>query len=142
METSRKTTDELLELLKQKKSFDEYLQEGPEFVDMGLPQYLEEVMKIKGLKKADVIRKSQLDRINAYQIFSGTRKPNRDKLLALGFGMELSIEEMQKMLKISEYPILYVKNKRDSIILFGLKKKASLSEVNELLYEMHENIIE
>ena len=33
METSRKTTDELLELLKQKKSFDEYLQEGPEFVD-------------------------------------------------------------------------------------------------------------
>ena len=56
--------------------------------------------------------------------------------------MELSIEEMQKMLKISEYPILYVKNKRDSIILFGLKKKASLSEVNELLYEMHENIIE
>ena len=56
METSRKTTDELLELLKQKKSFDEYLQEGPEFVDMGLPQYLEEVMKIKGLKKADVIR--------------------------------------------------------------------------------------
>ena len=91
METSRKTTDELLELLKQKKSFDEYLQEGPEFVDMGLPQYLEEVMKIKGLKKADVIRKSQLDRIYAYQIFSGTRKPNRDKLLALGFGMELSI---------------------------------------------------
>ena len=142
METSRKTTDVLLELLKQKKSFDEYLQEGPEFVDMGLPQYLEEVMKIKGLKKADVIRKSQLDRIYAYQIFSGTRKPNRDKLLALGFGMELSIEEMQKMLKISEYPILYVKNKRDSIILFGLKKKASLSAVNELLYEMHENIIE
>ena len=47
METSRKTTDELLELLKQKKSFDEYLQEGPEFVDMGLPQYLEEVMKMK-----------------------------------------------------------------------------------------------
>ena len=53
METSRKTTDELLELLKQKKSFDEYLQEGPEFVDMGLPQYLEEVMKMNGLKKAD-----------------------------------------------------------------------------------------
>ena len=94
------------------------------------------------IKKADVIRKSQLDRIYAYQIFSGTRKPNRDKLLALGFGMELSIEEMQKMLKISEYPILYVKNKRDSIILFGLKKKASLSAVNVLLYEMHENIIE
>ena len=36
METSRKTTDELLELLKQKKSFDEYLQEGPEFVEISL----------------------------------------------------------------------------------------------------------
>ena len=96
----------------------------------------------KGRRKADVIHGSQLDRNYAYQIFSGTRKPTRDKLLALGFGMGLSIEEMQKVLKTSEYPVLYVKNKRDSIILFGLDKQISVGEMNELLYEMGEDIIE
>lgn len=138
----KKSTAELLELLKKKNSFEEYLRETPEFIDSDLSVYLEGMLEQKGLKKAEVIRKSQLDRNYAYQIFSGTRKPTRDKLLALGFGMELSIDEMQKVLKISEYPILYVRNKRDSIILFGLDKKVSVGEMNELLYEMGEAVIE
>ena len=138
----KKSTAELLELLKKKNSFEEYLRETPEFIDSDLSVYLEGMLEQKGLKKAEVIRKSQLDRNYAYQIFSGTRKPTRDKLLALGFGMGLSIDEMQKVLKISEYPILYVRNKRDSIILFGLDKKVSVGEMNELLYEMGEAVIE
>ena len=83
-----------------------------------------------------------MDRTYAYQIFSGRRKPARDKLLALGFGMGLALEEMQKLLKVSEYPVLYAKNKRDSILLFCLDKGVSLIETNELLYEMGENVIE
>ncbi|BDF33620.1 hypothetical protein CE91St62_16850 [Lachnospiraceae bacterium] len=136
------STEELLELLKKKRSFDEYLKETPEFITGDLSAYLEQMLVEKGRKKADVIRGSQLDRNYAYQIFSGTRKPTRDKLLALGFGMGLTIEEMQKVLKTSEYPVLYVKNKRDSIILFGLDKQISVGEMNELLYEMEEDIIE
>lgn len=142
MVEKNKSTEELLELLKKKRSFDEYLKETPEFITGGLPACLEQMLVEKGRKKADVIHGSQLDRNYAYQIFSGTRKPTRDKLLALGFGMGLSIEEMQKVLKTSEYPVLYVKNKRDSIILFGLDKQISVGEMNELLYEMGEDIIE
>lgn len=138
----RKTTEELMDILQKKKSFEEYLQEMPEFIDTDLSLYLEQILESKGLKKAEVIRRSQLDRNYAYQIFSGMRKPTRDKLLALGFGMELTVEEMQKTLKISEYPILYVKNKRDSIILFGLERQVGIGELNELLYAMKENIIE
>ena len=52
------------------------------------------------------------------------------------------MEEMQKLLKVSEYPVLYAKNKRDSILLFCLDKGVSLIETNELLYEMGENVIE
>lgn len=137
-----KTTEELLEILKKKRSFDEYLQETPEFIDIELPAYLEKLLEDKQMKKAEAIRRSQLDRNYAYQIFSGTRKPTRDKLLAIGFGMGLTIDEMQKTLKISKYPILYVKNKRDSIILFGLMKQIYIGEMNELLYEMNEDIIE
>ena len=56
METSRKTTDELLELLKQKKSFDEYLQEGPEFVDMGLPWIWDGAVHRRDAEDAEDIR--------------------------------------------------------------------------------------
>ena len=142
MVEKNKSTEELLELLKKKRSFDEYLKETPEFITGGLTAGLEQMLVQKGRRKADVIHGSQLDRNYAYQIFSGTRKPTRDKLLALGFGMGLSIEEMQNVLKTSEYPVLYVKNKRDSIILFGLDKQISVAEMNELRNEMGEDIIE
>ncbi|MCB7521521.1 hypothetical protein LIZ64_07185 [[Clostridium] hylemonae] len=142
MMEENKSTEELLEILKKKRSFKEYLREMPEFIDGDLPAYLEQMLAQKGLKKAEVIRRSQLDRNYAYQIFSGMRKPARDKLLALGFGMSLSVDEMQKVLKVSESPVLYVRNKRDSIILFGLDKHVSVGEMNELLYEMGEDIIE
>lgn len=142
MVNGQKTTDELLEILKQKKSFDEYLKEDAQFIEEGLAEYLDRLLIERKLKKADVIKKSQIDRNYAYQIFGGIRKPARDKILALGFGMGLNIDEIQRLLKVSENPVLYVKNRRDSIILFGIDKQVSLSEMNEFLYEMGENIIE
>lgn len=137
-----KSTDELLKILKSKKSYAEYLREEPVFYTGSLEEELEKLAEKKGLTKAEVIEHSGLDRTYAYQIFSGRRKPARDKLLALGFGMGLALEEMQKLLKVSEYPVLYAKNKRDSILLFCLDKGVSLIETNELLYEMGENVIE
>ncbi|RGT71664.1 hypothetical protein DWX08_12415 [Ruminococcus sp. AF18-22] len=137
-----KSTDELLKILRSKQNFDEYLREEPAFYTGKMEDELAELLTKKNLKKAEIIKRSGLDRTYGYQIFSGIRKPTRDKLLALGFGMGLTVEEMQRLLKVSEYPALYVKNKRDSIILFCLDKEVSLIETNELLYEMEEAVIE
>ena len=137
-----KSTDELLKILRSKQNFDEYLREEPAFYTGKMEDELAELLTKKNLKKAEIIKRSGLDRTYGNQIFSGIRKPTRDKLLALGFGMGLTVEEMQRLLKVSEYPALYVKNKRDSIILFCLDKEVSLIETNELLYEMEEAVIE
>ena len=102
-----KSTDELLKILKSKKSYAEYLREEPVFYTGSLEEELEKLAEKKGLTKAEVIERSGLDRTYAYQIFSGRRKPARDKLLALGFGMGLALEEMQKLLKVSEYPRVF-----------------------------------
>lgn len=142
MEDRTKTTDELLELLRSKKNFDEYLREEPEYIEADLAEYMEGLMEERGLKKADVIRDSQLDRTYAYQIFSGMRRPNRDKVVAIGIAMGLPVEEMQRLLRIAGHPPLYVKNRRDSVILFAVDKQVSLGELNELLYDLHENIVE
>ncbi|MDE7354480.1 MAG: helix-turn-helix transcriptional regulator [Acetatifactor sp.] len=88
----------------------------------------------KGISKADVVRGSQLDRSYAYQIFSGDKKPSRDKLIALAFGLGLTDEETQKMLKLSGNRELYARDERDAMILFFLQQNRTIFEVNDLLY--------
>ena len=59
----------------------------------------------------------------------------RDKLLSLAFGLRLSVEETQKMLKISGNRELYVRDTRDVLILFSLREKRTIFETNEILFD-------
>ena len=61
--------------------------------------------------------------------------PSRDKLITLAFGLGLSVDETQTMLKISGYKELYARSRRDSVMLFALNQNNTLLEVNEMLYE-------
>ena len=92
-------------------------------------------MKKNGLTKADVVRGSQLNRKYVYQIFSGEKTPSRNKLIALAFGLQLTAEETQTMLKLAGYRDLYAKDTRDAIILYALQRRKNILETNELLYE-------
>lgn len=100
-----------------------------------LPEHLRLLLKQKGMRRADVARGSLLDRKYIYQIFDGTKTPSRDKLIAMAFGLRLSVEEAQTMLKLSENRELYVRDRRDAIILFALQRNMSIFETNDLLYE-------
>lgn len=79
------------------------------------------------------MRGSLLDRAYVYQIFSGEKTPSRDKLIALAFGLCLSDQEAQKMLKHSGNRELYARDERDALILFALQHKKNIFETNELL---------
>ena len=92
-------------------------------------------MEAKGLKKAQVIKNAELSEVYGYQIFSGLRIPERKKLLCLAVGMALNIEQTQHLLKCAGYSQLYVKLPFDSVILYGLCKKLSVLQINELLYD-------
>ena len=95
----------------------------------------------KAMKKADVIARSGVEVHYAYQIFSGAKVPTRDKVLMLCFGFGLTAEETQELLKITGYPQLYSKNQRDNAILFGLTKKLTMIEMNNLLYDLDVEIL-
>lgn len=140
----KKTTGELLEVLKSKKSYEEYLnQEINEMIFSSVPEYLELLINEKNLRKSDIIRDGNLDKNYAYQIFNGTKKnPSRDKMIMIAFGMHLNIEETRKLLKISQLTDLYPRNSRDGAILFCLDKQTSLIETNELLHSLGLEILE
>lgn len=139
----KRTTGELLDLLKNTSSIGQYIHTSTEdFVErVPLSGYLDSLIRKKELKKSHIISQSGLDRNYAYQIFDGQKSPHRNKVLALCLSMKLSIEETQELLKYTGYTPLYAKFKTDSIILFGLEHSLSVIEINELLYEMNEPLL-
>jgi hypothetical protein len=96
---------------------------------------LDKLLVKKALKKSAVIKEAEISEVYGYQIFSGLRVPERKKLLCLAVGMHLNIEETQKLLKHAGYSQLYVKIPFDSVILYGLCKRLSVMQINEILFE-------
>lgn len=133
----KKSTDELLKSLKSSRDYNDFLsKEIGEISFASLAQYLELLIESKKLKKSDIILKGNLDKNYAYQIFNGTKtNPSRDKVLMIAFGMNLDFNETQVLLKKAKQPELYVRDPRDSIIIFCLEKKMTLIQANENLMD-------
>lgn len=130
-----KNTSKIVEELGLCPDFKTFYQENKDYmVTSTLADLLEQLLAKKGLKKAQVIKSSELSEVYGYQIFSGIRVPERKKLLCLAVGMELNIDETQQLLKCAGYSQLYVKLPFDSVVLYGLCKGLSVVQINELLY--------
>lgn len=139
----KKSTQELLDLLSKSTDFDLYMQTNTaEFISESLPIILDKLLAQKHIAKSTCILNSGLDRTYAYQIFSGLKKPSRDKLLALCFGMQCSLDEVQTLLKHTGHPPLYPRTQRDCAIIYGFAHTLSIMQLNELLYELNETSLQ
>ncbi len=139
----KKTTEELLKSLKSKKTLEEYFSDNhSEIFFESLPEIIEFFIASKKLTKSEVIRKSQIERHYAYQIIGGEKKPSRDKLIMLCFGLELTLDEMGQVLKKCGYSELYPRDLRDSVIIFSVYHNMSLMDTNELLFDMKLKILQ
>lgn len=131
-----KDTSKIVEQLTLCADFKSFYSENKQYmVSTSLSELLEKLLEEKGLQKSHIIKKSELAEIYGYQIFSGVRIPERKKLLCIAIAMQLNLEEVQILLKSAAYSPLYVKIPFDSIIIFGICKKLSVVEINELLYD-------
>lgn len=132
----KKDTTEMLKELESYSDFKSFYETNcNNFIKKTLSDYLNDLVTVHNIKKADVIKKSELNEIYAYQIFSGLRVPERKKLLSLAIGMGISFPEVQNLMKCSGYATLYAKNEFDCIIIYGIYKKLSVMDINYLLFE-------
>lgn len=130
-----KDTSKILEELDLSDDFKTFYNENKDYmVTATLSEMLEKLLCEKGLKKAQVIKNAELSEVYSYQIFAGMRIPERKKLLCLAIGMALNLDETQTLLKCAGYSPLYVKLPFDSIIIYGICKKLTIVQINELLY--------
>lgn len=128
-------TMKIVEELKLCPNFQTFYDENKDYmVTKSLSEQLKELLKASGKKKADVIRRSELSDVYGYQIFAGTRLPERKKLLSLLVAMELNLDQVQMLLKTAGYAPLYVKIPFDSIVMYGICKKMDVLDINDLLF--------
>lgn len=106
-----------------------------------LSDYLQQLLSEKGLERSKVVREAGLNDTFGYQIFKGTRKASRDKVLQLAFAMRLNLRETDRLLQAAGANELYCKNRRDAIIIFAVQKGYSLQKADEELYRFGEETI-
>lgn len=68
-----------------------------------------------------------------HQLFNGTRKPSRDKVIQLAFGFGLDMEQTQQLLKAAQKSPLYPKIKRDAAILYCIMHEFDFVKTQKLL---------
>ena len=132
-----KTTYTMQQRLFSAPDFETFAKDNAPFLSsQPIGDYLVELCAKRGLAMGDVIRRSGVDRTYGYQLFNGTRQPSREKLLQLAFGLQLTVEETQRLLKTAGKSPLYPRILRDAAVMRCLNDGRTLEETQELLSNM------
>lgn len=138
----KKSTDDLGQELMSQPNLDQYITENEAyFADADITAFLTELYGKCGISKAELARRAGMSEVYLHQVFSGRRKPSRDRLLCLCIGMEASLEEVQQLLKRVGYAPIYPRLKRDAIISHGILHRTPLTEVNDKLFSENEKTL-
>lgn len=137
---TERLTEQVLQELLEAKSLDDFIG-GHEFSAGSLAEFLDQMLRKKGLKRSRVVRMADLNETFGYQIFTGQRNPSRNKVLQIAFAMALSLRETNRALMAAGASSLDPKCRRDAIIIFCLDQGCSLQKVNEELYRLGEETV-
>lgn len=126
-------TDELLNQLKNASDIESFFKSHEDkFLNKSTSDYLNELIQIKNINISVVAKDSGAGEY-VYKIFKGDRKPSRDVLLSIAFGMKLSLEETQFLLRLSKFAILDSRDKRDSTIIYAIMHDLSVFQLDDIL---------
>lgn len=130
-------TEELLKELNNASDIDSFFKaHESQFITETPENYLNKMLELKGLKLSAVAKDSGVGEY-VYKIFRGERAASRDILIAIAFSMRLSLEETQLLLRISKFAKLDSRNKRDSVLLYGLTHHFTVFQTDDLLEEQN-----
>lgn len=136
----QKSTGELLDVLKKNSSYTDGKEKiKSEQYSESLSAYLNGIVAQKDIMLADVMRRSGLKKSYFYSLFDGKRdNPTRDVLIQLGFGFQMSFDEVQEFLKHLGAAQLYPRIPRDGAIIYAFQHGMDIIECDILLSENNE----
>ena len=130
---SNKTSIMLEGILRQCESFDQFEQICSDDMlnsDCRTSIYLMRLLDKYGWKTAAASEADEMSTGYLGLIINGKRNATRDMLIQIAIAIGATAEETDYLLKYSGYNPLYVRNKRDVIIWYGISKKEKLSVIN------------
>lgn len=138
----KKDTDVLYNELKKAKDPSAFLEaNSKEMQEIGVSDYLNELMEKYRIKIPDIIARVNIAASYVYQIFEGNRNAGRDKLIQIAIAIRTTVDEADRLLHAGGYCELYVRSRRDALIMFSMDKGFDVIQTNELLEKNGEKLL-
>lgn len=138
----KKDTNDLFEELGTDCKIEEFITENSSsFVFHTINEFWEKACEKSGMSKSNIINKSDFNYCYFYDVINGRKIPGRDKIIRLALTMNLSLDDCQQALRLSDKSLLYPRVKRDSVIIYALNNKLSIFQCNELLGKFNEETL-
>lgn len=140
MHTEKKTSElsNTLNNIKSKSDFEKYLSNNTS-VSLSFQNYYETILNQKGLRLSDIATRCAcaISKSYIYNIFDKSRNnPSRNIIICLCIAANMSLDETQRALEITNAGILYPKNTGDAIIINSINNGIySLMEINDNLIQ-------
>ncbi|MDD2401041.1 MAG: hypothetical protein PHI90_01045 [Clostridia bacterium] len=130
-------TSTLLHRLFKSPNLKEFIEKNTEAIHLPLFHiYISELCQVMGQVPERIIKQSAIERTYGHQLFNGTRKPSRDKVIQLAYGFGLDVDGTQKLLKMAQKNFLYPRLKRDAAILYCIKHHIGFVETQGILHDL------
>ena len=137
MDDHRIDTRELMELLMMSRSFDSILSSSAgEMSVQSFGDYITGLQQEKDEPVYRIIQRGHIEKSYGYKLFKGERAPSRDTCLKLAFGLELDIDDTQKLLRAAGKSALYPRVPRDAAIIYCLHNHISFQDAESVLNEL------
>lgn len=133
-----KNTEKLFSDLKKDPDVEQFLANNQKEFTSPFHEYLTKLLKEKNLNIKFLCTELNCQPAHIYHIFSGAKKPSRERLLAISRAMKLNLEETQYLLRYGSYGILYPRNPWDAVVISSIEHQLSVAEMNELLRQLGE----
>ena len=132
----RINTDSLMKRIFRTKSLTSFFEHNEQYMQpVDFCGMLSSLCEERDLVPERVILRAQIDRTYGHQLFNGTRRPSRDKVIQLSIAMGLSLEETKRLLQAAGKSTLYPRLKRDTAIIYCLKNRLSMADTQAILQE-------
>ncbi len=97
--------------------------------------YMKGLLKERGMTQQSVFLKADIPERYGYKLLSGEKRTKqRDVILRICYGAQMSLSETQRALRKYEMPQLYPKSPRDALIMIMFNERpGSIIEFNEVL---------
>jgi hypothetical protein len=103
--------------------------------------FLQKEIAGRGITAVNFLKSSNVNKNTYYAILRGERKPSRNKVIQIAFGMNCSVKETNDLLWKAGYANLNsTVNFRDTIIITCLENNRDIYETEGLLHELGEEL--